>query len=157
MAEAEQIDEGAMFLAWCLGNRDAAEMIGALFEASHYADDIVDGDSTDVCRDMTRLLVTLFSRVVTNRFYMAHAERFAGAIVAATVDWNLSSEWQKSDDEIKQVYAYVLRETLEHVVVIAADLLGGSDHAMNVRRAVMVQYHLGKHRETVADFVREVR
>lgn len=154
---AAKIDEGAMFLAWCRGNREAADMIAALFEASHYADDIVDGDSKDVCLDMTRLLTTLFSRVFTNKFFLANAERFSGAIIAATVDWNLSTEWQKSPDELKQTYAYVLRETLEHVVVIAADLVDGPDHAMTVRRQVMALYHTGRDRETVKGFVREAR
>lgn len=157
MATQTEIDEGALFLAWMRGNRDAADMVAALFEASHYADDIVDGDSKDVCRDMTLLLATLFSRVVTNRFFLANAERFSGAIVAATIDWNLSTEWQGSADEVKNIYAYVLRETLEHVIIIAADILDGPEHAMQVRRQIMAAYHLGREREDPRTFAREAK
>lgn len=151
----EPVDEGALFLAWCRGNRDAADMIAALFEASHFADDIVDGDSKDVLGDMTRMWVTLFGRVFSNRFYIAHAERFAGAIVAATVDWHLATSWQGSEDQIKRIYSYVLRETLEHVVVIAASIVDGPDHAINVRRQVMAAFHLGKQQEDVDAYHRE--
>lgn len=154
MAEAD-FDEGALILAWCRGNRDAANMIAALFEASHLADDVVDGDSRDVCADMTRLLATLFSRVMTNRFFLAHAERISGSVIAAAVDWNLSTEWQTSTDEVKRTYSYVLRETLEHIIVIVADLVDGPEHAMAVRRQIMGAYHLGKQREELADFARE--
>lgn len=148
-------EEAALFVRWCRGNEYAADFLAALFAASHAADDIIDGDSADPCADMARVWALFFGRIMPNPFFMAHAARFAGAIVPAVHDWRLSTAWQGERDEIKRLYAYVLRETLEHAVVVAADILGGPDHAYAVRLELMARYHTKREREPLDQWMRE--
>jgi hypothetical protein len=148
-------EQAALIHKWCRGNAMAADFIAVLFEASHLADDIVDGDSEDVCADMTTVWQLFFGRLMPNPFFLQHAERFAGAIVPAVVDWRLATAWQGDKDEIKRLYAYVLRETLEHAAVVAADIVGGANWAFEVRRELSTVCHIEQGREPLSQWLKE--
>ena len=76
---------------WACNDDAAADFIACLFEASHLADDIVDGDSADPCADMARVWMLFFGRLMPNPFFQAHVQAFSGAIVPAVADWQLST------------------------------------------------------------------
>jgi hypothetical protein len=98
----------------------------------------------------------IFGRILPNPFFLLHAERFAGAIVPAVIDWRASTAWQGDSDALKQHYAFVLRETLEHAVLLTAELLGGPEHAYRVREELSAVFHFEPpEREEFADFQAE--
>lgn len=141
--------------AWMLGNREATQFILTLFAASHWADDIVDGDSKDPCADMAKVWCAFFGRLMPNHFFLLHVERFAGAIVPGVLDWRLATAWEGDPDEVKRVFALVLRTTLEHAVLAAAEIVGGPDHAFRVAEELREIYHVTEGREGLAEWLEE--
>lgn len=153
--EPTEAEEVARISQWMLGDALATDFVLTLFRASHWADDIVDGDSTDVCADMARVWSAFFGRLMPNPFFLANVERFAGAITPAVTDWRLSTAWEADPDTVKRVFALVLRTTLEHAVIVAADILGGPDHAFAVGTELRQIYHVDQGRETVTGWLKE--
>lgn len=148
--------EAALLLRWCRGDAKAADFLAALFIASHLADDVADGDSREPCRDIANMWCLIFGRILANPFFLLHAERLAGAIVPAVIDWRASTAWQSDADALKQHYAFVLRETLEHAVLLTADILGGPEHAYAVREELSAAFHFEPpEREEFSDFQAE--
>ena len=140
---------------WMLGHPDATRFILTLFAASHWADDLVDGDSVDPCADMARVWTAFFGALMPNPFFLLNVERFAGAIVPAVADWRLATAWESDPDEVRRVFALVLRTTLEHAVLVAADILGGPDHAFRVGRELREIYHVTEGRESLSEWLAE--
>lgn len=157
MSEAAiDIDEAALVRRWMLGNDQAADFVLMLFAASHLADDVVDGDSADPLADQGRLWALFFGRLMPNPFFQRHAERFAGAIAPAVHDWVLATRWQRSGDSVQRLFAYVLRTTLEHAVIVAADIVGGFDHAQEVAAELRQVFHLqSPNREELSAYLEE--
>lgn len=156
--DANGASEIELLTRWCKGDKAAVDFLASLFVASHAADDIVDGDSADVSRDMANMWCLIFGRILANPFFLLHAERFAGAIVPAAIDWRASTKWQGDADALKQLYAFVLRETLEHAVLVSADILGGPEHAFGVREELSAAFHFEPpQREEFAAFQQERR
>lgn len=137
------------------GDPRATDFVLTLFAASHWADDIVDGDSADPCADMARVWCAFFGRLMPNPFFLLHVERFAGAIVPAVADWRLATAWEGDRDEVRRVFALVLRTTLEHAVLVAAEIVGGADHMYAVARELREIYHVSEGRETLAEWLAE--
>jgi hypothetical protein len=154
-ADAPAAADHERIARWMRNDVLATDFLLTLFAASHWADDIVDGDSADPCADMARVWMAFFGRLMPNPFYLMHAERFAGAIVPAVCDWRLATAWEGDSDTVKRVFALVLRTTLEHAAIVAADLVGGADHAAAVARELREIYHMGEGREDIADWLKE--
>jgi hypothetical protein len=151
----DDIDEAALVRRWMLGNEAAVDFILLLFRASHLADDVVDGDSFDPLADQGQLWAIFFGRLMPNPFFQAHVQRFAGAITPAVHDWVLATRWQREPDTVKRLFAYVLRLTLEHAVIVAADIVGGFDHAQAVATEMREVFHIETGREALPAFLEE--
>lgn len=151
MTEPARDQERRRILNWCLGNTAAADMVERLFLLSQFADDIVDGDSQAPSRDMVKALHLALVDLPANAFWRAHADKFGPVVSSVLLDWDASNSFAQSDNEISRMHAYVLREAGERVLFHAALLIGGIDHAANVRREAMQFYHLD-HPETFAEW-----
>lgn len=150
-----EIDERALVLRWMRGDEAAADFLLMLFRASHLADDVVDGDSFDPLADQGQLWALFFGRLMPNPFFQAHVQRFAGAITPAVHDWVLATRWQREPDQVKRLFAYVLRLTLEHAVIVAADIIGGFDHAQAVAQEMREVFHIDAGREALPAYLEE--
>jgi hypothetical protein len=151
----EELDEVALVRRWMRGDEAATDFVLMLFRASHLADDVVDGDSLDPLRDQGELWAMFFGRLMPNPFFQAHAVRLAGAITPAVHDWVLATRWQREPDQIKRLFAYVLRTTLEHAVIVCADIQGGFEWAQTVARELRETFHIEAGREALPVFLEE--
>lgn len=148
--------ERAMLSRWACGDEAATDFLATLFDLSHAADDIVDGDSADPLADMTRVWCGFFGRLMPNPFLQRHAVALSGAIVPAVIDWRVATILETRPDLVARLYAYVLRETLEHAVSMTAYIRGGLRHAHAARTELMAALHLqGEGREDLADWLNE--
>jgi hypothetical protein len=158
MPEIPQDVELRLLRRWCLDDIDAVTLVAALFQASQAADDVIDkGGGPEALADMSRLLMIYFGEILPNAFARRHADMIAGAALPAIANWAGATAWEndaKADHE-KLVFAYVMRESLEGVLIAIAHKIGGPRHAQLVRNEFSEIYHFGPGREGLSSYIAE--
>lgn len=145
---------------WCLDDVDAVRLMASLFQASQAADDIIDkGGGLAALADMSRLLMIYFGEILPNAFARRHADLIAGAALPAIANWAGATTWENdaTADHEKLVFAYVMRESLEGVLIAIAFQIGGAKHAQLVREEFSEIYHFGPGREGLSAYIAEHR
>lgn len=160
---SERPPEAELIERWTLGDREAAALVGALFYASHIADDLVDMDRPDVTGTPQRrsaavseLLSTVFVGVLANPFFRQHSVMLSGLVVSALAYWDASNEWQEDKKTETRMFGFVHREALERVLVMIAFIVGGWKHQQLVIREVHEMFHGSGAHQTFADWEAEV-
>jgi hypothetical protein len=146
---------GEPILKWCMGNVEAAVLLGLVFEASQVADDIVDGDAKDQQEAMARLLSIAFVEIPDNKFYQQHGHQFRPLFATSIQIWSLTDQWKQEEGEDRPIFAYVWREILEQVAVLAAYICGGQKHARTVANEMNKFYHAREDIESFSDWIGE--
>lgn len=137
-------DTRGLLTRWARGNVAAVDMLEALYDASHDADDIIDGDAASPVTSMAHCWLKLVAGVLFSRYLEDVRARttVAAAVQMGVADWWLATQWQGSDDEVRAIYAFVLRETLEHAIIAVAMLEGGPSWGLEVRREISQVFHI---------------
>lgn len=143
--------EKEKLLAWCLGNQSAADMLWMLAEVSQIADDFVDGDTNESER-MIAMLHMAMIELPLNRFYQVNFTWIAPMLINAMLHWDLSNELKESNLETSRHFGYVLRESLEQIIVLVADIIGGVSHGRLVARDVHRYFHVDSPQETLKEW-----
>lgn len=156
-------DEHALIAKWACGNEAAADLISALFNASHLADDIVDMDRPEITGTVSRrsaavakLLAMVFVDIVGNPFFRRHCSELTPLIVSALAYWDASNEWLAEEKVETKMFAFVHREALERVLGMIAFRVGGWEHQRAVIREVHEIFHGAGAIQTFEDWRAEV-
>jgi len=139
---------------WVLGDKDAARFLLNFMAMVRLADDIADGDSDNPVADMSNLLIRAWIDHAANPFFQAHAGALSASMANAVLMWEKSEEWRHSQNEKTRMFAFVVRETVEHVAYTCALLTGGYQHAKTVAQEVQEISHQ-RSPETFADWEKE--
>jgi len=148
----DQIEDLA--LKWASGDKDAARFLVNFMAMVRLADDIADGDSENPVADMSNLLVRAWIDHGTNPFFQAHSGALSASMANAVLMWEKSEEWRHSENEKTRMFAFVVRETVEHVAYTCAMLTGGYSHAKSVAQEIQEVSHQ-RSPETFADWEAE--
>lgn len=142
-----------MILRWCKGDEDAARLVIQMATLAREVDDLVDvgGDVQD--RASTILELSLI-HIAGNPFFMRFNGVMSAVIFEMITYWRLGDQFQNSNDEKKQMFGFVYRESTDRIAVVIAGLLGGTDHAKSVAEEVYEATH-AQSKETLADWLAE--
>ena len=132
-------------LDWCLGNKDAANLMYNISIMSQIADDFVDRDvpQEDINSEkMLRMLQIALINIPLNPFYQKHQSWLIPVISSSLLIWDATNDWKKSDVLESQIFSYTYREIGEQILFTVAQCIGGLDHARKVIREVHDYYHV---------------
>lgn len=143
--------EEERILEWCLGDRDAANLMLNIFLLSQIADDFVDRDvpqSYINSEKMVRMLQIALVNIPLSPFYQKYRSWLTPVISNSLLIWDATNDWEKDGTEAGKIFSYTWREIGEQILFTIAQILGGMDHARKVIREVHDYYHI----ETNNDF-----
>ncbi|MDF1769831.1 hypothetical protein [Maricaulis sp.] len=149
MPELIEARERDLLLTVTRGDEMAAQFLVSLYRASQIADDVADGD--DAPGDMARLMAVIFGEICINPFYLAHSTELRQVILTAAANWLQATRWE-SQDQHRQSYAFVWRESLETVAVAVAEILGGFEWALKARELLAEALYTGDQTETFEEW-----
>lgn len=153
MLPSDPVEARAALLRWTRGDAAAAEFLSQIAEIARLADDIVDEDGNrqrNVCWLLSRTLVQL----PANPFFAHYATALGPLLSVIIVQWQLSDDWRKSDDGLRQTFGFVMREAVGGLVTAVAAILGGHEHAKAATEDFFQTCHAGS-AETVEHWVKE--
>ncbi|WP_104019131.1 hypothetical protein [Roseovarius nitratireducens] len=130
----DQIDDLAR--EWALGDEDAVRFLVNFMHMVRLADDIADGDSAAPVPDMANLLVRAWLEHSCNPFFQRHSGALGATMANAVLMWEKSEDWRQSDNRKTRMFAFVARETVEHVAHTVAFIVGGYQHAKEVAQEI---------------------
>jgi hypothetical protein len=150
-------EEHSRVLAWCKGDRAAADFLMIIGEISQIADDFVDRDVPEDQISGARMLRLLHLALVdlpANPFYARHQAWFRPLFSTSLLIWEATGDWEKSDKPDTRIFAYAYREICEQIFFMAANIIGGMEHARQVVREVHDFYHV-EHAEDFKSWEKE--
>lgn len=144
-----------MFLRWTKNNEDAARLLMQMCTLAREIDDLVDVGG-NVQERITSIVEIALIHVAGNPFYMRFNGVMSGLIFEMLTYWRLGDQFKKSDNEKKQMFGFVYRESTDRLAVVVASLCGGSDHALQVAKELYDVTH-NRSTETLADWLAETK
>lgn len=132
---------GDLAWKWSLGNEDACRFLVNFMHMVRLADDIADGDSAAPVPDMANLLVRAWLEHACNPFFQKHSGALGASIANAVLMWEKSEDWRHSNNRKTRMFAFICRETVEHIAYTVAFLVGGYQHARDVAQEVQEVSH----------------
>lgn len=138
------------------GNEQAAKFCQVVGKLMRLADNIVDGDSEDPSSDMAELLYRAFVDLQLNDFYMQHKEIFLATAGNDILLWDVSNEWQASEDKKQQIFGFVYRMAVNTFLTVAM-ITGGMAHAKQMIRKIYNFHQMRDHKEQLEDWVGELQ
>lgn len=140
-------------MRWSAGNVHAADFLREMSEIARLADDIVDEEANRQ-RNVSWLLSRCLVALPGNPFFAANAVRLGPLISTIIVKWRLSDEYRLSEDPLKHVHGFVMREAVGDLVTATASIIGGDEFAKGIAADFFQTCHAGSI-ETVQDWVEE--
>lgn len=138
-------EEYAQILGWCNYDKTAADFLTILFKLSHRADDIVDGDAKSLLAAIVMMISDSTIVLGNNKFWQINHGVLTPVMLCSLMNWYISAKWEKGTKD-RQLFAFVLRESLDQIIYLVAFLTGGIEHAIAVAENMMEFYHI-KHGE----------
>jgi len=146
------------YMRWCKDDTAAVDFLSGLGALSQLADDFADGDVCDenLQAEMAHLLHWAIVDMPRNPFFRAYQDFLTPVMSAALLSWDASNRWAASENEPTQMYAYVLRESMEQVFYSVATIIGGFDHARLVVDELHERLHV-EEQQPFASWQREIK
>jgi len=110
----------------CNGNRDAEAYLKRVFFVVRMLDDIYDEDVEVEKSDILKGFFLWLADIASNRFYKEYQEMLTAIHIVSFNAWQDANEWEKTDDELKKLYAHVTRDYICELFILTAYLTGGS-------------------------------
>lgn len=121
---AEKIT-GEIIPACCNGDQAAEAYLKRVFYVVRVMDDYYDGDVKIEKEDMARIIFILIGELPHNSFYKEHADTLTALHIVGFNAWQDANKWEKEDDELKKMYAHVIRDFICELFAMVAFLTGG--------------------------------
>lgn len=146
-------DTQKLFLKWTHGDQDAARLILQFCALAREVDDLIDEGDDNQTRIMTIVELSLV-HISNNPFYMRHVQALSPLIYEMLVYWKMGDDFKKSEDEKKQIFGFVYRESTDRIVPVIAGICGGVNWGFECAKEAYEATH-GKSKETLEDWLRE--
>jgi hypothetical protein len=117
---------------WLKGDQTAVHFIEVLFAALHVWDDITDKDRTLNLSTFHQMMEAVLIELPRNRFYITNFAQLNSVLHLAIVNWHIANAMERSEDELNQQIAFILRSTYVDLVTSCALIIGGTDWAIHV-------------------------
>lgn len=109
----------------CNGNKSAEAYLRRLFFIVRLVDDFYDGDIEVKKEDILKAFFILIGELPTNIFYKENADTLTGIHIIGFNTWQDANVWEKDDNELKRIYAHVIRDFICELFSMVAFLTGG--------------------------------
>lgn len=111
-------------------------------------DDLIDKDIQVKDERIFRTFFILFCELYSNPFFLSNLSLLVGVHIAAYNAWMDANIWEKSGDELKKMYAHVIRDYICELCQVVAFITGGYQNmrkvSLVIRDALKEDYELEK-------------
>lgn len=114
------------------GNPEAKEYIKKVIYVVETIDDLIDKDKEVNNETILKTFFILFCELYINPFFMTYSNLLVGIHVSAYNAWMDANIWEKSGDELKKVYAHVIRDYICELFYMVAYITGGYEYMRRV-------------------------
>lgn len=128
---AEEI-HGELFWEAAFGIEEAYQYLVLISKLFRIWDDLWDGDRKVSKEDADDVFKKLTFDLSKNSFFAKNRAVLEAFIFLAWNAWQDSNEWKGSEDTVKGVCAWFIRDFCNEVVPLVAWLAGGTNHARTV-------------------------
>lgn len=119
---------------------EAAQYLAQMAYAARILDDLYDGDRPVDQSQLVRLSQILLVEIHRQPFFARHRDYLTACHQIALNAWFDANEMATAPERIKQLYAHVLRDTINELAPAVAYLVGGWDHARAVSRVMREKF-----------------
>lgn len=121
------------------GHPVAAAYLDAIAQSARIADDLIDGDQAVSPKQVQRMVGALLIEIPANPFFRAHYDVLWAA---HSIAWNayLDANELESGTVTDQLYAHVLRDTINELLPLVAYLCGGPKRQRAVSRRMRQEF-----------------
>jgi len=112
--------------ACCNGNKSAEAYLNRLFFVVRTLDDLYDGDFEVNKEDIAKAFFIVGGELYFNSFFKENIDTLMGLQIVGFNAWKNANEWEKSDNELKRIYAHVIRDFICELFSMVAFLTGGT-------------------------------
>jgi hypothetical protein len=135
------MDEDIKLNEWMMGNGEAVKFLKILGNITQAADDLADQDVHACPASIAHLLHQTMVLLPACDFFLRNAKWFVPLFNTSVSIWSQTDRWAKEDSETAKLFGFVYREHFEQVIVQAALLVAGWDHACYVADDMNKFYH----------------
>src|SRR5688572_11406989 len=129
------------------GNQAAIAFVNCLFKIVQLLDDFCDNDNEMDADDAEELCWLTLCSLPSQPFYIQHFMELQPLIRLAVIDWFDANELEKGTEDAKKI-AFVLRETINSIVIHVAGIVGGDDWM----REISLQIRLHAFEDSFEDY-----
>lgn len=112
--------------ACCNGNKSAEAYLNRIFFVVRTLDDLYDGDVEVKKEDIAKAFFIVGGELYYNSFFKENIETLMGLQIVGFNAWKDANVWEKSDNELKRIYAHVIRDFICELFSMVAFLTGGT-------------------------------
>jgi len=109
----------------CNGNKSAEAYLKRIFFVVRTLDDLYDGDVKVEREDIGKAFSILGMELHYNSFFKENIDTLMALHIIGFNAWQDASEWEKSADAQKRIYAHVIRDFVCELFPMVAFLTGG--------------------------------
>lgn len=110
----------------CNGNKLAEKYLHDMAWVNRIIDDLFDDDVKVKKEDIEKVFYVLAIEIPTNPFFMQNFQSLMAQHVIIYNSWIDSNRWEFETDEIKRMYAHVLKDYIGELLPLVAFLTGGT-------------------------------
>lgn len=114
------------------GDKDAEAYLKRLFYIVRKLDDVWDQDEPVSREEIAKGFFLALVDIPLNPFFQAHQNTLVGAQIIAFNAWQDANEMETSSEDLKRIYAHVLRDYVCEFFPLVAYLTGGQAHMRKV-------------------------
>lgn len=140
-------------LVWGMkGNMDAVLFLESVMRITQVWDDLIDRDRVPTPDEINRTWRDALTGIPRNAFYRAYVNELLPLMDMFITDWHCANTLEKGSEQDKRI-AYIIRDSLNALIIHCAALIGGHEWAavigIEVRRQV--------HDEDFEDYCRSIK
>lgn len=149
----KQLDEAQTIRLIVKGNEEAALYCEQFFSVCQIWDDLIDKDK-EVSDSMinTMMWLTLLE-MPKNRFFQQYSHELIPVMRQYVIDWFDANQYENKKDDHSLSISYVLRDSINQLLVQCAYLIGGAEWAANVSFSLRERVH----DESIADYAAKIK
>jgi len=127
--EISRENHHALLKEVCNGDENALEYLEEISKIFKIWDDLYDQDTPVSKEEINDSFSNLAFNFGRNPFFKANREILESFVFLAWNSWMDSNEWKGSEDQLKGMCAWFIRDLCNDVDILVAWLVGGVEHA----------------------------
>ena len=135
-------DERKLLLDFLLGNEDAANLCEDVLYVAHLWDDQIDRDRIRTDAEVNQGWYKALVSIPRNPFYRQHFDLINPVVMIAISDWMTATKYERESPCLdKLATAFVIRSSYLNVLVMCANIVGGSHYGASMAPALREIFH----------------